>query len=125
MDKWELYHVDEDFSEAVDLAAEHPKKLRELQALFLAEAEKYLVTPLLGGMAQFFGFAPPTSGRTESIYYPGTRDVGAGMIPRIYNRSYTITADLDIPPAGAAGVIVAESDLMGGFSLYVQDSKLH
>jgi arylsulfatase len=124
-DKWELYHVDEDFSEAVDLAAEHPEKLRELQALFREEAEKYHVTPLLGGMAQFFGLAPPTGGRTTFTYYPGTRDVGAGMIPRIYNRSYTITADLDIPPAGAEGVIVAESDVMGGFSLYVQDGKVH
>jgi arylsulfatase len=124
-DKWELYHVDEDFSEAVDLAAEHPEKLRELQALFREEAEKYHVTPLLGGLAQFFGLVPPRSGRTRFAYYPGTQDVGAGMIPRIYNRSYTITAELDIPPAGAEGVIVAESDVMGGFSLYVQDGKLH
>ena len=47
------------------------------------------------------------------------------MIPHIYNRSYTITADLEIPKAGAEGVIVAEADIMGGFSLYVQDGKLH
>ena len=47
------------------------------------------------------------------------------MIPHLYNRSFTISADLDIPAAGAEGVIVAEADVMGGFSLYVQDSKLH
>jgi hypothetical protein len=47
------------------------------------------------------------------------------MIPPIYNRSFTITADLDIPAAGAEGVIVAEADVMGGFSLSVQDGKLH
>ena len=47
------------------------------------------------------------------------------MIPHIYNRSFTITADLEIPAGGAEGVIVAEADVMGGFSLYVQDGKLH
>jgi arylsulfatase A-like enzyme len=123
-DKWELYHIDEDFSEATDLAAKYPEKLRELEQLFWQEAEKYHVTPLLGGMGPFFGFGPPPKEQTKYIYYPGTENIGAGMIPLIYNRSYTITADLEIPPEGAEGVIVAEADVMGGFSLYVQDGKL-
>ncbi len=46
------------------------------------------------------------------------------MIPRIYNHSYTISADLEIPAGGAEGVIVAEADHLGGFSLFVQDGKL-
>jgi hypothetical protein len=46
------------------------------------------------------------------------------MIPQIYNRSYTISADLDVPAGGAEGVIVAEADHLGGFSLFVQDGKL-
>src|SRR5262249_22847946 len=57
-------------------------------------------------------------------FYPGTENIGAGMIPPIVNRSFTITADLEVPNQGAEGVIVAESDIMGGFSLYVQDGKL-
>jgi arylsulfatase A-like enzyme len=123
-DRWELYHIDEDFSEANDLAAKHPEKLAELKKLFWEEAEKHHVTPLLGGLALFYGFPVPAAGRTRFTYYPGTENVASGMIPQVYNRSYSITADLDVPP-GAAGVIVAEADLMGGFSLYVQDGKLH
>lgn len=123
-DKWELYHIDDDFSEANDLAAKYPAKLRELQELFWEDAEKYHVTPLLAGLGPFFGFGPPPTGQTKFTYYPGTENIGAGMIPPVYNRSFTISADLDIPAAGAEGVIVAESDVMGGFSLYVQDGRL-
>jgi arylsulfatase A-like enzyme len=123
-DKWELYHIDDDFSEANDLAARYPEKLRELQELFWEDAEKYHVTPLLAGLGPFFGFGPPPTGQTTFTYYPGTEDIGAGMIPPVYNRSFTISADLEIPAAGAEGVIVAESDVMGGFSLYIQDGRL-
>src|SRR5262249_48454348 len=55
----------------------------------------------------------------------GTENIASGMIPHIYNRSYTIAAELEIPPAGAEGVVVAEADIMGGFALYLQDGKLH
>jgi arylsulfatase len=123
-DKWELYNLREDFTQARDLAAKHPDKLKELRELFWAEAEKYQVTPLLAGFAPFYGLNPPRTERNRFIYYPGTENIGAGMIPPIYNRSFTITADLDVPDGGAEGVIIAESDLMGGFSLYVQDHWL-
>jgi arylsulfatase len=124
-DRWELYNLDEDFSQATDLAAKHPEKLAELKKLFWEEAEKYHATPLLGGFAVFYGFQPPSANRTRFTYYPGTENIASGMIPHVYNRSYTITADLEVPAAGAEGVIVAEADVMGGFSLYVQDGKLH
>ncbi|MGO9470342.1 MAG: arylsulfatase [Isosphaeraceae bacterium] len=123
-DRWELYNIDEDFSESKDLAAEQPEKLRELKELFWSEAKKYQVTPLLGSMAPFFGLGPAGEARTKFTYYPGTANIGAGMIPPVYNRSFTISADLDVPPGGAEGVIVAESDVMGGFALYVQDKRL-
>ena len=123
-DRWELYNIEEDFSQSKDLAAEHPEKLRELKELFWSEAEKYHVTPLLGGMAPFFGLGPAGEARTRFTYYPGTGNIGAGMIPPVYNRSFSITADLDIPQGGAEGVIVAESDVMGGFALYVQERRL-
>ncbi len=124
-DKWELYNLDEDFSEANDLAAKHPEKLAELKKLFWEEAEKYHATPLMGGLAQLYGFAPPAAERAKFTYYPGTENISSGMIPHIYNRSFTITADLELPETGAEGVIVAEADAMGGFSLYIQDGKLH
>jgi arylsulfatase A-like enzyme len=124
-DKWELYNLDEDFSEANDLAAKHPEKLAELKKLFWQEADKYHVTPLMAGVAAFYGFLPPTGERTKFTYRPGTENIFPGMIPQIYNRSFAITADLELPKAGAEGVIVAEADAMGGFSLYIQDGKLH
>ncbi len=122
-DRWELYHVAEDFSEADDLAAEHPEKLAELKSLFWQEAEKYRVTPLMAGLASFYGLLPPES-RTSYTYYPGTENIGAGMLPRVYNRSFTIAADLEVPAGGVEGVIVAEADFFGGFALYVQDGRL-
>jgi arylsulfatase len=124
-DKWELYNLDEDFSEANDLAAKHPEKLAELKKLFWEEAEKYHVAPLMGGLAVMFGFAPPAAERTKFTYYPGTENISSGMIPHVYNRSFTISADLELPKDGAEGVIVAEADAMGGFSFYIQNEKLH
>ncbi|MBV8487834.1 MAG: arylsulfatase, partial [Planctomycetaceae bacterium] len=122
-DNWELHDLRKDFTQAHDLAAEHPEKLRELRELFRAEAEKYQVNPLLAGFAPFYGLNPPRTQRNRYTYYPGAENISAGMIPPIYNRSFTITADLDVPDSGAEGVIVAESDVMGGFSLYVQDRR--
>jgi arylsulfatase len=124
-DRWELYHIDEDFSQANDLAAKHPDKVAELRRLFWEEAEKYHVTPLMGGLASFYGFLPPTASRQTFSFYPGTENISSGMTPPIYNRSFTITADLEVPAGGAEGVIVANGDFLGGFSLYVQGGKLH
>lgn len=124
-DKWELYHIDEDFSEANDLASKHPEKLAELKKLFWEEAAKYQVLPLMGGLASFYGLEPPSPNRSVFAYGPGIENISSGMIPRVYNRSFAIEADLVIPPGGAEGVIVAEADFLGGFSLYVQGGKLH
>jgi arylsulfatase A-like enzyme len=132
-DPWELYDLDEDFSQAEDLAAKYPQKLEELKALFWAEAEQYHVTPLLGGLALAWGLRPPDAGRTVFRYSQGTQNIASGMIPNVYNRSYTINADLDIKRNtcmawwcfGTDGVIVANGSFLGGFSLYVQGGKLH
>ena len=67
---------------------------------------------------------PPIPDQTRFEFRGDVQNVMAGMIPRIYNRSYAIEADLVIPEGGAEGVIVAEADHLGGFSLYVQDGKL-
>jgi hypothetical protein len=124
-DKWELYNIDEDFSQANDLASRHPEKLAELKKLFWEDAEKYHVTPLMGGLASFFGFEPPAAERKTFTYYPGAENISSGMTPQIYNRTFSIAADLEIPAGGAEGVIVADGDFLGGFSLYAQDGKLH
>ena len=123
-DPVELYYLPDDFSQANDLAAQHPEKVAELRELFWQEAEKYKVLPLGAMMAVFFGIAPPLPTQTKFEFYGDVQNVLSGMIPRIYNRSYSISADLVVPKGGAQGVIVAEADHLGGFSLYVKDGKL-
>ena len=130
-DKCELYNLDEDFSQADDVADKYPDKVRELTAVFWAEAEKYQVTPLFGELAFLWGFPKYSTDRTKFTYYSGTENISSGMIPPIYNRSYSISADLYNPGRsglrlrpGIAGVIVAEGSFLGGFSLYVEDGRL-
>ncbi|PYV54695.1 MAG: hypothetical protein DMG98_17665 [Acidobacteria bacterium] len=131
-DKCELYNLDEDFSQADDVADKYPDKVRELTGLFWAEAEKYQVLPLLGEMATVWGFPKDSTKQTKFTYYNGTENIAPGMVPPIYNRSYSISADLYNPGRsgslglrpGIAGVIVAESSFLGGFSLYVEEGRL-
>jgi len=120
----ELYYLPDDFSQAHDLAAEHPDKVQELKDLFWQEAEKYKVLPLLATLSTFFGIVPPMTEKTTFEFRGDVQNVLSGMIPRIYNHSYAISADLVVPEGGAEGVIVAESDHLGGFTLYVKDGKL-
>lgn len=125
-DTWELYNLNEDFSQADDVARKYPEKLKELQDLFWQEAEKYNVTPLLGGLAVFWGFLPSAgAAKTKFTFYPGVENVPQGLVPHVFGTSYAIEADLVIPAGGAEGAIVANSDFLGGFSLYVQHGKLH
>jgi hypothetical protein len=123
-DPTELYYLPEDFTQAHDLAAQHPEKVKELKELFWQEAEKYNVLPLMAPLAGFFGMVPPLPETAKYEFSGDVQNVLSGMIPRIYNHSYTITAELVIPPGGAEGVIVAEADHLGGFSLFVDGGKL-
>ena len=123
-DPTELYYLPDDFTQAHDLAGEHPEKVKELKELFWQEAEKYNVLPLMAPLAGFFGMVPPLPETAKYEFRGDVQNVLSGMIPRIYNHSYTITAELVIPSGGAEGVIVAEADHLGGFSLFVDDGKL-
>ena len=120
----ELYYLPDDFTQARDLSAEHPEKVQELKDLFWEEAERYKVLPLLATLSTFFGMLPPLPEETTFEFRGDVQNVMAGMIPRIYNHSYAITADLVVPEGGAQGVIVAEADHLGGFTLYVKDGRL-
>lgn len=119
----ELYHLDTDYSQADDLAAEYPDKVRELRALFWQEAEIYNVLPLLGGLSYLYGFQPPQESRETLTFYPGTEDLSPQVAPNVHNRSWAISADLIVPDGGAEGVIVAEANYLGGYALYVIDGK--
>jgi hypothetical protein len=123
-DPAELYYLPDDFSQAHDLAAEHPEKVDELRKLFWEEAERNQVLPILGGLASFYGMVAPIPDVSTFTYRGRIENVAAGMIPRIYNHSYTISADLVIPEGGAEGAILAAFDHLGGFALYMLDGKL-
>jgi arylsulfatase len=116
---WELYHLPEDFSQARDLAAEHPEKVEELRSLWWKEAERNRVLPLMAGLALAYGILPPLPTITRFTFAGDVQNVQRGMIPRIYGRSYAIEAELVVPEHGAEGVIVANADFIGGFGLWV------
>jgi hypothetical protein len=120
-DRWELYYLPDDFSQAHDVAAEQPAKLAELRELFWREAERNRALPLLGGMAVFFGILPPMPTVTRHTFAGDVQNVSTTVIPRIYGRSYSIEADIHVPEGGAEGVLCAFADFIGGFSLWVDE----
>jgi arylsulfatase len=121
-DDWELYYLPDDFSQATNIAADHPEKLAELRELFWEEAERNRALPLLGGMAAFFGILPPMPTITRFTYAGDVQNVSTTVLPRIYGRSYAIEADVHVPEDGAEGVLVAFADFIGGFALWVDEN---
>ena len=124
-DVWELYYLPDDFSQANDLAAQHPDKVAELTKLWWQEAERNRVLPLLGGLAVMFGDLPPLPSTSRFTFQGGVQNIQRGMVPRIFGRSYAIEARLVVPES-AEGVIIANADFMGGFALWVDEQqRLH
>jgi arylsulfatase len=125
-DPWELYYLPDDFSQATNLAAEHPDKVEELKELWWQEAERNRALPLLAGFSIFFGILPPMPTITRHTFAGDVQNVQRGMVPRIQGRSYAIEAQLEVPDEGAQGVIVANADFIGGFGLWVdREGKLN
>jgi uncharacterized protein YfiM (DUF2279 family) len=123
---WELYDLTDDFSQARNVAADHPEVLKELQALWWTEAARNRALPLLGCLSVFFGILPPLPTVTRYAFAGDVQNVQRGMVPRIFGRSYAIEADLHVPEGGAEGVIVANADFIGGFGLWVdEDHRLN
>jgi arylsulfatase len=123
-DVWELYDLSKDFSQARNLASENPDKLKELIDVWWKEAERNRALPLLAGFSIFFGILPPLPTTTRFTFMGDVQNIARGMVPRVYGRSYAIEAELVIPKGGAEGVIVANGDFMGGFSLWVDPKGL-
>ncbi|NKX65524.1 arylsulfatase [Labrenzia sp. 5N] len=119
---WELYNIEEDFSQAHDLAAENPEKLAELQALFDEEAQKFDVYPLDDRFAERATNPERpsvTKGRTVFTYTSGTVRVPEGSAAPAYQRSHTITADIEVSQEGASGVLIANGGSSAGYTLYL------
>lgn len=127
-DAWELYDTRKDFSLANDLAAREPKKLKELQAIFMSEAKKYSVLPIDDRTlerfdAQIAGRPDLMGDRTSLTVYEGMTGIMENAFINVKNRSSTITAELDISEGGANGVILAQGGRFGGWSAYLKDGK--
>ena len=118
---WELYNLDKDVTEANDLAAKMPDKLKQMQDVFYAEAKKHDVLPLDNSTLQRFLTARPsaTAGRTVFTYSGELSGVPASSAPNILDKSYTITAEVEIPEGGAEGMIVTEGGRFGGYGLFL------
>ena len=125
-DRWQLFNVEEDRSEAHDLADKHPEKVEELKSLWLEEAKKYNVLPLndlsIVGIHELeYKITPPADGRYT--YYPGTTEVPEASSARTLGTSFKILAEVEFT-GESQGVIVSQGSRFGGYTLFVKDHKL-
>ena len=125
-DVWELYDVRSDFSLTDDLAAKSPKKLAELQAVFMKEAEMYHVLPIDDRVferlnAAAVGRPDLMAGRTSLTLAEGMTGMMEAVFINVKNKSKTIIADIEVPAGGGNGTIIAQGGRFGGWSLYVKD----
>ena len=127
-DVWELYNIEEDWTQSHDLAAEEPERLAHLQRLFLIQAARFNVLPMDIRSAERMN--PSIAGRPELItgttqtFYPGMRRLSENTTINIKNRSYTVTAKVVVPQSGAEGVVIAQGGAYGGWSVYATGGRL-
>ncbi|TWD80066.1 arylsulfatase [Kribbella amoyensis] len=125
-DVWELYGPD-DWTQAHDLAAEHPERLARLQQLFLLEASRYNAFPLDDRRVERFD--PAMAGRptliqgSSQLLFGGMGRLSENTVLNLKNKSHAITADFTVPNGGASGVIVAQGGAFGGWALYLDDGR--
>jgi arylsulfatase len=129
-DRWELYNINEDFSQANDLAAQNPQKLKELQDLFTKEAIRNNVYPLDDRRTERFdsriaGRPDLLGPRTTLTLYEGMTGISENAFINVKGRSYTVTAEVETPAGGANGVIIAQAGRFGGWSLYMKGGRVH
>jgi arylsulfatase len=129
-DVWELYHVDEDFSEARNLAGENPEKLKELQAVFAKEAVRNHVFPIDDRRSERFNAAIAgrpdlMGGRKTLTVYPGMTGMMENAFINVKSVAHTITAEIEVPEGKANGVVIAQAGYFGGWTLYLKDGKPH
>jgi arylsulfatase len=129
-DTWELYHVAEDFSQADNLASENPGKLRELQAVFLKEAERNNVLPIDDRRSERFnpviaGRPDLLGGRKSLTVYPGMTGMMENVFINVKGVHHTVTAEVELTDGSTDGVIVAQAGYFGGWTLYLKDGRPH
>ena len=122
---FQLYDLSKDFSQANDIAAQHPKKVAQMRKKFLAEAKKYQVLPLDASVAARIVAPRPniTAGRKEFVYTRPMVGTPQGDSPFLLNSSYTITADITVPQGGAEGMILTSGGRFAGYGFYLLEGK--
>lgn len=123
--KWELYNIAEDYSEANDLAAKMPEKLHQMQERFLMEATKYNVFPLDNSVFERAVSPKPsaTAGRNVFTYSGEVSGLAESAAPNIIAKSYTITAEIEVPQGGAEGMLATLGGRFGGYGFYLLKGK--
>ncbi len=127
-DVWDLYNTKEDFSLTKNLAKKYPEKLEEMKSLFMWQAQKYHVLPIDDRVvertnAAIAGRPDIMEGRTSLTLYEGMEGMMENTFINIKNKSFSITATLNIPKGGANGVILSQGGRFGGWSLYMKEGK--
>ena len=126
-DLWELYDGGSDYSQAHDLAADNPEMLRKLQRLWLIEATKYNVLPMDDRTGERLN--PEIAGRptlirgNSQLFFAGMGRLSENSVVSIKNRSFSVTAELDVPADGADGVIIAQGGRFGGWAVYAKQGR--
>lgn len=129
-DVWELYNVDEDFSQANDLASAQPEKLKALQEVFAREAVRNNVFPIDDRRSERFnpaiaGRPDLLGGRKSLTVYPGMTGMLENAFINVKGVHHTITAEVEVPSGSTDGVIIAQAGYFGGWTLYMKESKVH
>ncbi len=126
-DVWELYDGSTDYSQARNLAAEQPERLAKLQRLWLIEAVKYNVLPMDDRTGERLN--PDLAGRptlirgNSQLFFPGMGRLSENSVVSIKNKSFSVTAEIDVPEGGANGVLIAQGGRFGGWALYLKDGR--
>ena len=123
--KWELYNISEDYSEYNNLATKMPDKLRDMQELFLVEASKYNVLPLDNDVL-LRALSPrpsPVAGKTVFTYSGEVSGIPESSAPSTLNKSYSISAEIEVPQDGAEGMLNTIGGRFGGYGLYLLKGK--
>jgi arylsulfatase len=126
-DVWELYDGSVDYSQARNLAEEHPHRLAQLQRLWLIEAAKYGVLPMDDRTGERLN--PDLAGRptlirgTSQLLFAGMGRLSENSVISIKNKSFSVTAAVEVPTGGARGVVIAQGGRFGGWALYFTEGR--
>ncbi len=125
-DTWELYRLSDDFTQATDVSAQNPEKVKELQAAFLEEAKKYNVLPLDDRMSERFDASlrpNPLAGLASFSYGPGTTNISESAVLNTHGVPFSVTAEVETGSTNVDGVLAAIGGVTSGWTLYVKDGK--